>query len=267
LDEADRMLDMGFIDDIMMIADETPKERQTLLFTATFDKQLDQYARKLLSSPERIDITPEKLTVDKIEQRVYVTDDIQHKYHLLQHLLENEEIEQAIIFSATKSGAEQLANKLRYDGFSASALHGDMKQNERNRKLSQIRAGKTQILIATNVVARGIDIRNVSHVINYDFPKSAEDYVHRIGRTGRAGKSGIAISFATFNDKEAMRRLEKYTQQTLEQHTIPGLEPRTKLRFDATRKSTHKKKSWSQQKPVAKKRFNQARSRDNNTSR
>lgn len=229
LDEADRMLDMGFIDAVRYIADQTPVERQTLLFTATLDDRLAKLAQSILNEPERIEVAGKAMTLDNIEQRVYLADDEKHKNDLLQHLIEAEDIDKAIIFSATKRNADKLARQLYDQGLAAAALHGDMNQHKRNKTLTQLRHGRIQLLVATDVAARGIDVNEISHVINYDLPKFAEDYVHRIGRTGRAGKSGIAISLVSFDTFNDLKRIERYTNHTIKQSTVEGLEPKRTL--------------------------------------
>jgi len=228
LDEADRMLDMGFVDEVNKIAKSTQEDRQTLLFTATWDNTLARLAQSLLKEPERIQIESEP-TQHNIEQRLHVVDDIDHKTRLLEHLLEDEQLTQAIIFSATKQGADILAQDLVAQGHLAAALHGDMKQGARTRTLTNLRRGKLRLLVATDVAARGLDITSISHVINFDLPRFAEDYVHRIGRTGRAGAAGTAISFALPDDLLHLERIERYTGQQVPQYVIPGLEPTRRL--------------------------------------
>ncbi len=228
LDEADRMLDMGFVDEVNKIANFTPEDRQTLLFTATWDDRMANLARNLLNNPERIAMD-EKPTQENIEQRLHIADDVEHKNRLLQHLLDDDGLTQAIIFSATKLGADILARDLKSQGHSAAALHGDMKQAARNRTLQNMRKGKLRLLVATDVAARGIDMTSVSHVINFDIPRFAEDYVHRIGRTGRAGANGTAISFVLPDDLLHLERIERYTGQQVPRLTIPGLEPTRSL--------------------------------------
>jgi len=225
LDEADRMLDMGFIDAVRHIAKATPIQRQTLLFTATMDARLAKLAQSILNSPERIEVAGKTMTLENIEQRIYVADDEKHKNNLLQHLVGAENIDKAIIFSATKRNADKLARQLYDMGHAAAALHGDMNQHKRNKTITQLRHGSIQLLVATDVAARGIDISEISHVFNYDLPKFAEDYVHRIGRTGRAGKSGIAISLVSFDTLNDLKRIERFTGQNIKQTTVEGLEP------------------------------------------
>jgi superfamily II DNA/RNA helicase len=230
LDEADRMLDMGFVDDVERIAQATPKTRQTLLFSATLDGVVGNLATRLLKEPKRISVSAVRDKHVNIEQRMMFADDVAHKNKMLNHLLTDAEVNQALVFTATKRDADGLADQLSAQGHSVAALHGDMSQRERNRTLLNLRNGNVRILVATDVAARGIDVRGISHVINFDLPKFAEDYVHRIGRTGRGGSSGIAISFASNRDAQLLKRIERYTEQSIKMHTIEGLEPKYKLR-------------------------------------
>jgi superfamily II DNA/RNA helicase len=241
LDEADRMLDMGFIDDVKDIAKATPATRQTLLFSATVDSKLSGIVRQLLNEPKRIDLSEAIMAPALIEQKLYLADNMQHKNRLLQHFLDNENIFKAIIFTATKINADQLAQQLRNQGYEALPLHGDLKQNVRNKTVEQLRRGKVQFLVATDVAARGIDINDVTHVINYDLPKFAEDYVHRIGRTGRAGKEGIAISFIQPLDTRHLQKIERFIGEKLEFSVIEGLEPTKRMGKSDTNPSSKKK--------------------------
>jgi len=225
LDEADRMLDMGFKEDLEKVTAAAPAKRQTLFFTATLDRTMAEMAGRMLNQPVRIDIAGPKMTLDTIEQRLHVTDNRQHKEKLLQHLVTSQDINQAIIFSATKRDTDTLARELSAQGHRAAALHGDMTQHARNRTLRDLRRGRIKLLVATDVAARGIDVTSISHVINFDLPLFAEDYVHRIGRTGRAGATGIAISFATATAVAALRRIESYIGRSLPQQIVPGFEP------------------------------------------
>jgi len=228
LDEADRMLDMGFIDDVERIARLTPTTRQTVLFSATFDSAIARLAGRLLRDPVRIDVAAEKAAPLAIEQRVHFADDHSHKHRLLDHLLADTAIRQSLVFIATKRDAESLALRLRGEGHAAAALHGDMNQRERTRTLQDMRRGRVRTLVATDVAARGLDVAGISHVINFDLPRQAEDYVHRIGRTGRAGAVGIAVSLAHHSDRGALRQIERYTGTAIPAHVIPGLEPRAR---------------------------------------
>ncbi|TCJ12827.1 DEAD/DEAH box helicase [Parasulfuritortus cantonensis] len=230
LDEADRMLDMGFIDDIKAIVAKTPAERQTLLFSATLDGVVGDLARQLTRDAQRIEVARKEESAAKIEQKLHFFDDMQHKMRLLDALVRDAAIQQAVVFTATKAGAEELTDELRDRGFLAEALHGDMPQHKRNRTLDRVRTGRVQFLVATDVAARGIDVAGISHVINYDPPRQAEDYVHRIGRTGRAGRSGTAVTLVGFRERHLVRNIERYTGQAIEVVTIPGLEPTIKPR-------------------------------------
>jgi superfamily II DNA/RNA helicase len=225
LDEADRMLDMGFKEDVERITAATPASRQTLLFTATLDKTMAELAMNLLRDPVRIAIAREKVTAENIEHRLHVTDNLQHKQRLLHHLAADSRVRQAIIFSATKRNADSLARELSSQGHRTAALHGDMTQGARNRTIRDLRKGRIRLLVATDVAARGLDVAGISHVINFDLPKFAEDYVHRIGRTGRAGATGTAISFVSGEDLGALHKIQRYIGQELPRQVIPGLEP------------------------------------------
>jgi len=225
-DEADRMLDMGFADDIDAIVAATPASRQTLMFSATLDARIAQLASRQLKDPQRIEIAAAKADQSHIEQRLHWTDDMSHKERLLDHLLRDATLKQAIVFTATKRDADSLAERLSDTGFSAGALHGDMTQGARNRTLTALRRGNLRVLVATDVAARGIDVPDITHVVNFDLPKQAEDYVHRIGRTGRAGRSGVAINLVNHNDTFQWRRIERFTNNRVDASVIEGLEPR-----------------------------------------
>ena len=227
LDEADRMLDMGFIDDIETIVEATPTDRQTLLFSATWDGAVGKLARKLTKNPEIIEVE----RVDdqgKIEEQLLYCDDMRHKNRLLDYILRDANIDQCVIFTSTKAMTEVIADDLYEKGFAANCLHGDMPQGWRNRTLMDLRKGRCKILVATDVAARGIDVPTITHVINYDLPKQAEDYVHRIGRTGRAGRTGIAITFAEVNEYVKVHKIEKYIGRKLPELTVEGMEPTRK---------------------------------------
>ena len=230
LDEADRMLDMGFLEPVEKIAAACPAERQTLLFTATVDARMLKLSGRLLRNPERVDIAGKEVAHRDIDQRLLRADDLGHKQRLLSHLAGSAEVGKAIVFAATKRDADQLAESLGRDGHAAAALHGDMSQPQRQHTLEGLRRGRIRLLVATDVAARGLDVADISHVINFDLPRVAEDYVHRIGRTGRAGASGIAYSFCTHRDTAQLRAIEKYLGKPLPTHTIPGLEPRPPVR-------------------------------------
>ncbi len=251
-DEADRMLDMGFIDDVKAITKTTPSNRQTLLFSATVDNKLDNIIKQLLKNPVRIDLSQEKMAPAKIKQEIYLVDNDQHKFRLLQHFMSNKNIYKAIIFTATKINADKLAKQLRDNHYSAAPLHGDLKQNVRNRTLDQLRQGKIQFLVATDVAARGIDVSDITHIFNYDLPKFCEDYVHRIGRTGRAGKEGKALSFVLPSESRLIKQLERYLGQSLQQSMVEGLEPTRRFISDKPPAKRFNKDRASSKKPFAK---------------
>jgi superfamily II DNA/RNA helicase len=232
LDEADRMLDMGFVDDVKYIASLCNKQKQTLLFSATIDNKMEKFASALLKNPARIKVEAERTNHRKIQQSVYITDGMQHKIAILSHILKQEPIFKGIIFTATKSVADDLTKQLVEQGHRVAAMHGDKRQAQRIRTLEQLRNGKLQLIVATDVAARGIDVNNITHVINFDMPKFAEDYVHRIGRTGRADQSGIAITLATYSEKRHLQNIEQYIGQSIVQTVIEGLEPKAKFSSD-----------------------------------
>lgn len=244
LDEADRMLDMGFIEPVEEIAAAIPHARQTLLFSATLKGSVLKLSQNLLKNPLEINVETESKKHDNIEQRLHFVDNINHKHDLLDHLLKDPLINQAIVFTATKHHAELLMKKLIKDGHNAGALHGDMNQRQRIRTIARVREGDIRILVATDVAARGIDVLSISHVINFDWPSCSEDYVHRIGRTGRAGGKGLALSFAANKDMHLVKRLEEFTGQKLTPHVIEGLEPQSKpsRNSEAPSKSGHFRK-------------------------
>ena len=230
MDEADRMLDMGFIDDVERIAAATPATRQTLLFSATLEGAIGNLAQRLLKTPKRISVAAAQARHENIEQKLMYVDDMAHKNRLLDHILRDPEVNQAIVFTATKRDADMLADNLSAQGHAAAALHGDMTQRERNRTLVNLRRGLIRVLVATDVAARGIDVAGITHVVNFDLPKFAEDYVHRIGRTGRAGATGTSVSFASNRDALHLKKIEQFTGQKIQAHTIAGLEPKFKPR-------------------------------------
>lgn len=210
LDEADRMLDMGFIEPVEYIASMTPKSRQTLMFSATYDKKDLRLANSLLTNPTEIIVKKKAASYDLIEQYIRKTNNLEQKYKLLDEILSDPNIEQAIVFSSTQRQTEEIADKLCYGGLKAAALHGGMNQQQRTRTMKKLRSGLIKIIVATDVMARGIDIPEVSHVINFDLPKTLDDYVHRIGRTGRAGAKGKAFSFASSRDYQMLGEVERF---------------------------------------------------------
>jgi superfamily II DNA/RNA helicase len=227
LDEADRMLDMGFIDDINMIAGNTPAERQTVMFSATFAGHVGRLAQQLLKDPQRIEVASHTDTHENIEQRLHWADNPHHKDQLLEAILAQPELDQAVVFTSTQRDADWLAERLAEIGHAVAPLHGAMPQGKRNRVLMGLRRGDLKVLVATDVAARGIDVPTISHVINYGLPMKAEDYVHRIGRTGRAGRQGLAITLGLRDDVSMIRRIQQFTTQTIPVQQIAGLEPKT----------------------------------------
>ncbi len=226
LDEADRMLDMGFIEPVEQISAKLPASHQTLMFSATLAKNVIKLSNRLLKNPVEISISPERVNHENIDQRLHRVDNIEHKYRLLDHLLSDPEMTQTIIFTATKRGADSLVEKLARSGRNARALHGGMNQRQRTRTIKEMRQSGFEILVATDVAARGIDIHTISHVINFDLPRCTEDYVHRIGRTGRAGNTGIAMSLVSHKEMSLVKQIEKFTGQRMNPHQIPGFEPK-----------------------------------------
>ena len=225
LDEADRMLDMGFIDDINTIVDRCPESRQTLLFSATLDGTVAKLAARMMRDPQRIEMAGQSDRHANITQSLLYADDAGHKLRLLDHLLRDASMDQAIVFTATKRGADDLAEHLADTGFSVMALHGDMNQRQRSRTISEVQDGRVRVLVATDVAARGIDVQAISHAINYDLPMQPEDYVHRIGRTGRAGRDGSAFTLAVHSERHKVRRIEHFIGYTIQSDVIAGLEP------------------------------------------
>ncbi len=226
LDEADRMLDMGFSDDVRAIVGRTPSSRQTLLFSATVEGDLADLTAHIMRQPEHIQINSTKEQHVNIAQKVYFSDDVTHKKALLNSILCQVDVEQAIVFTATKGDADLLAGELEASGMSCAALHGDMRQRMRNRTLELVHNRKVRVLVATDIAARGLDVAGISHVINFDLPKVVEDYVHRIGRTGRGGRQGTAISLVSVRDRALLSRISQYIGHKIDTDTISGLEPR-----------------------------------------
>ncbi|MEZ5728508.1 MAG: DEAD/DEAH box helicase [Burkholderiaceae bacterium] len=228
LDEADRMLDMGFADDVTEIARAISADRQTLCFTATISRAVRALAGELLRDPAWLNIEREQADEAPIDDHVIYVDDAEHRDRLLVACLTDEGLGQAIVFTATKQHAHELSIQLHRQGISSQALHGDLSQRDRTRALNKLRRGECKVLVATDVAARGIDVSSVTHVINYALPKFAEDYVHRIGRTGRAGASGQALSFVGHEDVIHLNRIEHFLGRHVQVSEIEGLEARFK---------------------------------------
>ena len=223
LDEADRMLDMGFADDIKTILQAAPSQRQTIMSSATWDGAVGKIAESFTVNAERVSIKVESAHID---ESVYFCDDFHHKNNILIELLSNADINQAVIFTATKRSTEQLASSLTEAGLSARYLHGDLPQGKRNRIITDVKSGKCNFLIATDVAARGIDISAISHVVNYDLPRQVEDYVHRIGRCGRAGRTGVAMNLCSMDDRRQLGHINRYLGREMKEEVVVGLEPK-----------------------------------------
>jgi superfamily II DNA/RNA helicase len=225
VDEGDRMLDLGFADDLAEVNQLTIARKQTMMFSATFAPRIQQLAARVMRQPRRITIdNPQEKHVN-IKQVLFWADNSQHKRKMLDHWLRDKTINQALVFASTQIECDGLANDLQQAGFDAVALHGALSQGLRNRRLMALRQGHVQILVATDVAARGIDVPTITHVFNFGLPMKAEDYTHRIGRTGRAGRDGLAVTFAEFRDRRKIFDIEGYTKQPFKAEVIPGLEP------------------------------------------
>lgn len=223
LDEADRMLDMGFFNDVKKVIAQLPEIRQTLLFSATMPQEISKLAGDILKNPARVAVTPTSSTVDTIEQNVYFVEK-KDKKHLLVHLLKNRAVVSALVFTRTKHGADKVARDLVKAGIQADAIHGNKSQTARQRALTKFKNRESRVLVATDIAARGIDIEELSHVINYDLPNVPETYVHRIGRTGRAGLGGVALSFCDHDEKAYLKDIQKLIAKpipVIEDHPYP----------------------------------------------
>ncbi|UNM97086.1 DEAD/DEAH box helicase [Ignatzschineria rhizosphaerae] len=225
-DEADRMLDMGFSEDLETLHKSCINNRQTLMFSATFPPKVMHLAEGMMHHPIRVEISPKDTINKNITQILHWADGREHQKKMLLHWLENAEIDQAVVFVPTQLDTEEIAEELRDKGLSVDYLHGGMQQRVRNRCLDNLRRGKTKILVATDVAARGIDVETITHVFNFGVPRQPEDYVHRIGRTGRAGREGIAVTFVHFKDKRLLDAVENFIQLEIKASIIDGLEPK-----------------------------------------
>ncbi|HET7371662.1 MAG TPA: DEAD/DEAH box helicase [Gammaproteobacteria bacterium] len=224
LDEADRMLDMGFIRDIRRILKLLPKQRQNLLFSATFSKDIRRLANDLLTQPKTVDVSPRTLTADRVNQRVHPVDK-GRKRALLSHLIRDEQWGQVLVFTRTKHGANRLSRQLETDGIQAAAIHGNKSQGARTRALADFKDNRIQALVATDIAARGLDIDQLPHVVNYELPNVPEDYVHRIGRTGRAGSEGEAVSLVSIDEAKLLKDIERLLKRQLDRIVVDGFEP------------------------------------------
>jgi|TARA_X000000950_G_scaffold49185_1_gene57481 ATP-dependent RNA helicase RhlE len=274
LDEADRMLDMGFIRDIKKILKYLPKKKQNLLFSATFPNEIKSLADSLLNSPKRIQVKSNNSTADKVKQVIYPVDK-SRKRELLVHCIKEENWFQVLVFSRTKHGANKLTQQLNKEGIDADALHGNKSQAQRTRALKDFKDLKTQVLVATDIAARGIDISLLPHVVNFDLPYVPEDYIHRIGRTARAGQEGEAISLVSADEHKLLFDIEKLLKSSIPRETITGFEPIQNLSTDAPKsKGMPRRKQKSHGRPIKKgspnfksswnKRRNKSKSSKNN---
>lgn len=216
LDEADRMLDMGFAKDVQRIVSALPKKRHSLFFAATMSREIGELAGRLLTDPVRIEVAPQATPVERIEQRIFFVDQ-KDKNSLLIGLLQQKFLKRVLVFIRTKRRADRVAKVLTKNGIRADAIHGDRTQNQRLAALRGFKAGRLQVLVATDIAARGIDVEDISHVINYDLPNEPESYVHRIGRTGRAGRAGTAYSFCSAEERSFLRDIERLTRTKIEE--------------------------------------------------
>ncbi|MFS8082850.1 MAG: DEAD/DEAH box helicase [Ginsengibacter sp.] len=257
LDEADRMLDMGFIHDVKRIIAQLPEKRQTLFFSATMPPEITRLSASILTEPVRVEVTPVSSTVDKINQLIYLVEK-NDKRQLLVHLLKNDDIQNALVFTRTKYGADKIARELQKAGIKADAIHGNKTQNARQKALNYFKEGKIRVLVATDIAARGIDIDSLSHVINFELPNIPETYVHRIGRTGRAGAVGSAYSFCDMEERAFLRDIHKLIDQTIpvaEEHPFastikfvqaPVVQNNPMQRRPASHSGFRRARTWSQ---------------------
>ena len=224
LDEADRMLDMGFVNDIRKVIAVLPKQRQTLLFSATYSNDIKKLADTLLNSPVLIEVARTNQSAEQIKQVIHPVDKTR-KRELLTHLIQKDDWQQVLVFTRTKHGANRLSGQLESDGITSAAIHGNKSQNARTKALADFKAGKVKVLVATDIAARGIDIDQLPHVVNYELPNVPEDYVHRIGRTGRAGNKGEAMSLVCIDEHEFLASIEKLIKKDIHKFTVKGYEP------------------------------------------
>ncbi len=259
LDEADRMLDMGFIQDVKKVIAKIPSKKQTLLFSATMPPSIEKMSNAILNDPVKIEITPESTTVNSIDQYVYYVDR-ENKKDLLLHILKDKSISSVLVFTRTKHGADRIMRQLSKSKITAQAIHGDKSQNARQNALSNFKNKTLRVLVATDIAARGIDIDELSHVINYDLPNVPETYVHRIGRTGRAGLGGVAISFCDFDEKPLLFDIEKSIRKQItevKEHPYPLLNTTPTVKVTQPRRESSKTAA-SKKDPAAKKKVKMA---------
>ncbi len=274
LDEADRMLDMGFIHDIRRIVKLVPEKRQTLLFSATFSNEIRQLSKGLLHSPESIDVAPRNTTAERIEQRILPVAK-SSKRALLSWMIGSNNWRQVLVFTRTKHGANRLAQQLERDGLTTAAIHGNKSQGARTRALSEFKSGKVQVLVATDIAARGLDIEQLPHVVNYELPNVPEDYVHRIGRTGRAGMEGEAVSLVSPDENGNLRDIEKLLGRKIPREHVEGFDQdaaaKPNVRHSTSDKAVEQRKRQSRgshnsnDRRIARNSRSAKRSQDKNT--
>ncbi|MGO2148256.1 DEAD/DEAH box helicase [Halomonas sp.] len=250
LDEADRMLDMGFIHDIKRVLRLVPKQRQNLLFSATFSNEIQTLAQQLLNNPALIEVAPRNTTAEKILQAVYRVDR-EKKRELLAHLIQRHGWFQVLVFTRTKHGANRLAEQLSKQNIPAMAIHGNKSQGARTRALGAFKSGDLQVLVATDIAARGLDISELPHVVNFDLPNVAEDYVHRIGRTGRAGSNGEAVSLVCVDEHGLLGNIERLIKQNLPKHIEPGFEPDPTIKPEPIENGRRQRQPQARRKPTS----------------
>jgi ATP-dependent RNA helicase RhlE len=234
LDEADRMLDMGFIQDIKRVLKVLPREKQSLLFSATFSPEIKQLANGLLNDPAEVAVAPQRAAADRIEQHVYPVDQ-SRKRELLSYLIGSQDWRQVLVFTRTKHGANRLAGQLEADGLKTTAIHGNKSQGARTKALADFKRGAVRVLVATDIAARGLDIDQLPHVVNFELPEVPDDYVHRIGRTGRAGFEGVAVSLVSGAEMGLLRNIETLLKRKLDRVAVPGFEPDPNARHEPIR--------------------------------
>jgi len=253
LDEADRMLDMGFIRDIRRIIKLIPTKRQNLLFSATFSKEIRSLASSLLNDPVEIEVAPRNSTVEKVSQLVHPVDK-RRKRELLSHLIGKGNWRQVLVFTRTKHGANRLAEQLTTDGLKAAAIHGNKSQGARTKALADFKANRVQVLVATDIAARGLDIDKLPHVVNYELPHVPEDYVHRIGRTARAGLDGHAVSLVCVDEEKLLREIERLLKRDIEKEIVAGYEPDPRIKAEPVQRGRPQRSTAQRANPRKKRR-------------
>ena len=262
LDEADRMLDMGFIRDIRKILKLIPAERQNLLFSATFSKEIRSLAASILNAPAEIEVAPRNTTAERVSQLVHPVDKAR-KRELLSHRIGQEDWRQVLVFTRTKHGANRLAQQLSADGLHAAAIHGNKSQGARTKALADFKSGRVRILVATDIAARGLDIDKLPHVVNFELPHVPEDYVHRIGRTARAGEDGHAVSLVCVDEEKLLRDIERLLKRSIDKEIVPGYEPDPRIKAEPIHNGRQQRSMPRRGNAGKKKSAGQSHARDN----